>query len=316
MRQGIYNVAGNRALTEGVWELRLLGDTGSITAPGQFINIKLEGFFLRRPISICDWSGEALTVVYKVVGKGTEVLSQMGAGEKLDVLCGLGNGFDISKCGGRTVVAGGGAGVPPMYGLAKALLRTGKSPTALLGFNTKKEIFYEEEFRALGVETVDFWELRDYTMETTAAHVEKLAHIIREFRPDLILTHSAYDAFNPDHNMVHQLVAKAYACASGAGFQDGFPVSPRQTPIFGFEPHCTEISSFTPTVYVDITDVIDIKQEAMRIFSTQPGMYASYMRKAEVRGGEAAGRGSRPGCKYAEAFSIYQPIAASGGFIW
>ena len=154
MRQGIYTVAGNRALTEGVWELRLLGDTGSITAPGQFINIKLEGFFLRRPISICDWSGEALTVVYKVVGKGTEVLSQMGAGEKLDVLCGLGNGFDISKCGGRTVVAGGGAGVPPMYGLAKALLRTGKSPTALLGFNTKKEIFYEEEFRALGVETV------------------------------------------------------------------------------------------------------------------------------------------------------------------
>lgn len=170
--------------------------------------------------------------------------------------------------------------------------------------------------QTLGVETVDFWELRDYPMETTAAHVEKLAHIIREFRPDLILTHSAYDAFNPDHNMVHQLVAKAYACASGAGFQDGFPVSPRQTPIFGFEPHCTEISSFTPTVYVDITDVIDIKQEAMRIFSTQPGMYASYMRKAEVRGGEAAGRGSRPGCKYAEAFSIYQPIAASGGFVW
>lgn len=168
----------------------------------------------------------------------------------------------------------------------------------------------------LGVETVDFWELKDYPMEITAAHVEKLAHIIREFRPDLILTHAANDAFNPDHNMVHQLVAKAYACASGAGFLDGFPVSPRQTPIFGFEPHCTEISGFAPTVYVDITDVIEIKQEAMKVFSTQPGMYASYMRKAEVRGGEASGRGSRPGCKYAEAFSVYQPIAASGGFVW
>lgn len=170
--------------------------------------------------------------------------------------------------------------------------------------------------KILGIEATDFWGMRDYPMELTAVHVEKLAHSIRTFRPDLILTHSAYDAFNPDHNMVHQLVLKAYACASGAGFQDGSPVSPRQTPIFGFEPHCTEISSFAPVVYVDITDVIDCKKEAMHIFSTQPGMYASYVRKAEFRGGEAASRGSRPGCRYAEAFSVYQPIAASGGFVW
>lgn len=170
--------------------------------------------------------------------------------------------------------------------------------------------------RILGVETIDFWGLQDYPLELTSAHVEQLAHVIREFRPNLILTHSAFDAFNPDHNAVHQLVAKAYACASGAGFRDDFPVSPRQTPIFGFEPHCTEISNFIPTVYVDITEVMKIKQTAMKVFSTQPGMYASYVRKAEFRGGEAAGRGSRPGCKYAEAFSIYQPIAASGGFIW
>lgn len=168
----------------------------------------------------------------------------------------------------------------------------------------------------LGVEEMDIWGLSDYPMEITTQHVEALAHTIREFRPDLILTHAAFDAFNPDHNMVHQLVAKAYACASGAGFQDGLPVSPRQTPIFGFEPHNTEISGFQPVVYVDITEVMDIKRQAMQVFSSQPSMYASYVRKAETRGGEAAGRGSRPGCKFAEAFSIYHPIAASGGFVW
>lgn len=154
MRQGIYTVAHNRPLTADVRELRLLGDTAAITAPGQFINIKLEGFFLRRPISICDWDGESLIVVYKIVGKGTELLGHMAEGQELDVLCGLGNGFDVSKCGGRTLAVGGGAGVPPMYGLAKALLKAGKTPVALLGFNTKTEVFYEEEFRALGVETV------------------------------------------------------------------------------------------------------------------------------------------------------------------
>lgn len=182
--------------------------------------------------------------------------------------------------------------------------------------HTRRRAEGAQAAKILGVEEVDFWGLSDYPMVITREHVEKLAHVIREFRPNLIITHSAYDAFNPDHNMVHELVAKAYACASGAGFHDGFPVSPRQTPIFGFEPHNTEISNFKPVVYVDIGDVIETKKEAMRVFSTQPGMFASYLRKAEVRGGEAAGRGSRPGCKYAEAFSIYHPIAASGGFVW
>ena len=153
MTQGRYLVEYNRELTKDVWEMGLLGDTGAITAPGQFVNIRLDGLFLRRPISVCDWDGAGLTVIYKVVGKGTAALSGAAAGQKLDLLCGLGNGFDVSKCGGRTLVVGGGVGTPPMYGLAKALLRAGKTPVAVLGFNTKSEIFYEDRFRALGIET-------------------------------------------------------------------------------------------------------------------------------------------------------------------
>lgn len=173
-----------------------------------------------------------------------------------------------------------------------------------------------EAAKILGVETLEFWGLKDYPMTVGEEDAEKLAHEIREFRPNLILTHSAFDAFNPDHNAVHQLVQKAHAAATGAGFLDGKEVSPRQTPIFGFEPHVTEISGFQPVVYVDITDVFETKCRAMKVFSSQPGMFAAYTRKAETRANEAAGRGSRPGCRYAEAFSIYHPIAASGGFVW
>ena len=154
MKQGIYTIAGNRALTADVWEMKLLGDTSAITAPGQFINIKLDGLFLRRPISVCDWDENGMTIIYKVVGKGTAQMSRMTAGDTLDVLVGLGNGFDVSKCGAKTLVIGGGVGVPPMYGLAKALLKAGKTPVAILGFNKTEEIFYEDEFKALGVETV------------------------------------------------------------------------------------------------------------------------------------------------------------------
>ncbi len=153
MTQGIYRIQYNQQLTADVWEMRLEGDTGAITAPGQFINIRLDGLFLRRPISICDWDGQGITIIYKVVGKGTAALGGMEQGQELDVLCGLGNGFDVSRCGERTLVIGGGVGVPPMYGLAKALLRAGKTPVAILGFNKKEEIFYEDKFRALGIET-------------------------------------------------------------------------------------------------------------------------------------------------------------------
>ena len=157
MTQGIYKAEYNRPLTADVWEMRLLGDTSAITAPGQFINIKVRGLtgdlFLRRPISICDWDENGLTIIYKVVGKGTAALSIMVPGQ-YDVLCGLGNGFDVSKCGQKTLVIGGGVGVPPMYGLAKALLKAGKTPVAILGFNKKAELFYEDKFRALGIETI------------------------------------------------------------------------------------------------------------------------------------------------------------------
>jgi len=153
MTQGIYFVEYNRPLTADVWGMRLSGDTAAITAPGQFINIKLDGLFLRRPISVCDWDESGLTIIFKVVGAGTAALSRLVPGQKLDVLCGLGNGFDVSKCGPRTLVIGGGVGTPPMYGLAKALLNAGKTPVAILGFNKKSEIFYEEQFRALGIET-------------------------------------------------------------------------------------------------------------------------------------------------------------------
>lgn len=154
MKQGIYTIAENRPLTADVWEMRLLGDTSAITAPGQFVNIKLDGMFLRRPISVCDWDEEGLTIIYKVVGKGTEYMSHLTAGAQLDLLTGLGNGFDVSKCGERTVLLGGGVGVPPMYGLAKALLAAGKTPIAVLGFNRAEEIFYADAFRTLGVETI------------------------------------------------------------------------------------------------------------------------------------------------------------------
>ena len=156
MIRDLYHIHSNKWLTGDVWEMRLIGDVYPITAPGQFINVKADGHFLRRPISVCDWDEETamITIVYKVVGKGTEALSRMQSGQALDVLCGLGNGFDVSKCGKKTLVIGGGAGVPPMYGLAKELLRAGKTPVAILGFNTIKEMFYVDDFQALGIETI------------------------------------------------------------------------------------------------------------------------------------------------------------------
>ncbi len=156
MIRDLYHIHSNRWLKGDVWEMRLIGDVYPITAPGQFINVKADGHFLRRPISVCDWDEETamITIVYKVVGKGTEALSRMQSGQALDVLCGLGNGFDVSKCGEKTLVIGGGAGVPPMYGLAKELLRAGKTPVAILGFNTIKEMFYVDDFQALGIETI------------------------------------------------------------------------------------------------------------------------------------------------------------------
>ena len=158
MKQSIYTIIENVPLTSDIFRMRLSGDTSSLTKPGQFINIALEGMFLRRPISVCDYSDNEITIIYKVVGKGTEVMSKMESG-KLDILTGLGNGYDLTAAGERPVLLGGGVGVPPMYLLAKKLILAGKTPTVILGFNKQDEIFYEEEFKALGcrvyVTTVD-----------------------------------------------------------------------------------------------------------------------------------------------------------------
>lgn len=152
MKQGIFTVTANEKLTEGVMRMVLTGDTADIAGPGQFVNIKLNGLFLRRPISVCDLTGDRLTIIYKIVGKGTEEMALMEPGQELDVLTGLGNGYSLEESGEAPLLIGGGAGVPPMYLLAKKLIEAGKKPTVILGFNTASEMFYEEEFKALGAE--------------------------------------------------------------------------------------------------------------------------------------------------------------------
>ena len=152
MKQGLFTIKENTPLTKTVYRMVLTGDTSDITVSGQFVNILLDGLYLRRPISVCDREEGILTIVYKVVGKGTEKMSAMQAGETLDVLTGLGNGYDLTDAGDHPLLLGGGVGVPPMYLLAKDLIAQGKKVSVILGFNTKDEIFYEEEFRALGAD--------------------------------------------------------------------------------------------------------------------------------------------------------------------
>ena len=135
MKQGIYTITANEALTKDVWRMVLAGDTSAMSAPGQFIEISLPGFYLRRPISVCDYDEASLTIIYKVVGQGTDAMTRLVPGDTLDVLCGLGNGFDPAKSGDAPVLVGGGVGVPPLYNLAKKLLAAGTKPTGILGFN-------------------------------------------------------------------------------------------------------------------------------------------------------------------------------------
>ena len=154
MKQGIFEIEYNEALTSDVYKMRLLGDTSDITKPGQFINIQLSGFYLRRPISVFDCDEKGVTIIYKVVGAGTEYMAQLEKGEKLDILTGLGNGFDLEKCGQRVLLIGGGVGVPPMYYLAKKLLEAGKEVAMIMGFNKDSEIFAYDDFVSLGVNTI------------------------------------------------------------------------------------------------------------------------------------------------------------------
>lgn len=157
-KDNIYKILSNKKIAKDVYEMILEGDTQYITAPGQFVNIKLKDKYLRRPISVCDCDESTITIIYKVVGEGTEEMSKMTAGKSLDVLTGLGNGYDITKSK-KPMLIGGGVGVPPMYMLAKRLIENGQKVTVILGFNTKDEIFYEDAFKKLGadvfVTTVD-----------------------------------------------------------------------------------------------------------------------------------------------------------------
>ena len=150
MKQGLFEIKQNIPLTSTVYKMILAGDTSAITAPGQFINIKLDGLYLRRPISVYDVDESTVTIIYKVVGHGTEQMCHMTEGETLDVLTGLGNGYDTSLTGDRPLLLGGGVGVPPLYLLAKQLIAEGKTVSVVLGFNTKDEIFCEQEFKDLG----------------------------------------------------------------------------------------------------------------------------------------------------------------------
>ena len=154
MKQSLFYITENTALTNNVYKMCLEGDTSAITSSGQFINIKIDSLFLRRPISVFDKNDTTVTIIYKVVGVGTEKMSQMRIGDTLDVLTGLGNGYNTSLCKNHAVLLGGGVGVPPLYMLAKTLISEGKQVTAILGFNTKDEVFAEDDFKALGVKTV------------------------------------------------------------------------------------------------------------------------------------------------------------------
>ena len=153
MKQVIFEILSNEALTRDVYRMVLSGDTSAITAPGQFVEIALPGKFLRRPISVCDWAENSLTLIYKVVGHGTEQMAALPAGTELDVLTGLGNGYDTTLSGENPVLVGGGVGVPPLYALCKKLIAEGKKPRVILGFNQESEIFLAKEFEALGVPT-------------------------------------------------------------------------------------------------------------------------------------------------------------------
>ena len=154
MIQGIYKVIKNEKLTDTVYRMVLEGDTSALTAPGQFVNLTVDGCYLRRPISVFDWDESTVTIIYKVVGEGTEKMSQWPVGYECDVLVGLGNGFTPSRSGGKPLLIGGGVGIPPLYGLCKRLIAEGKKPTVILGFNKADEIFCKEDFESIGANTV------------------------------------------------------------------------------------------------------------------------------------------------------------------
>ena len=154
MKQVLFEIVSQSVIADGVYRMVLRGDTSAITATGQFVNVMVDGLYLRRPISVCDWDENTLTLIYKVVGKGTKSMSEYPVGKSLDVLTGLGNGYDTALSGEAPLLLGGGVGVPPLYALCKQLVAQGKQPTVILGFNSKKDVFYADEFAALGATVI------------------------------------------------------------------------------------------------------------------------------------------------------------------
>lgn len=159
MKQSIFTIISNVKIAKDIMLMKLSGDTSAITAPGQFVNIKIDGLYLRRPISVCDYDENTLTLIYKVVGEGTEIMAAYECGKELDILTGLGNGYDCAKATDKVLLVGGGVGVPPMYNLCKVLIKSGHKVSVVLGFNSKEDVFFEDEFKALGasvyITTVD-----------------------------------------------------------------------------------------------------------------------------------------------------------------
>ncbi len=152
MKQSLFTIVENQQLAKDIYRMRLQGDTSAITAPGQFVNLLLDGYFLRRPISVNDLEGDVVTIIYKVLGEGTQDMTAYPVGKSIDLLTGLGNGYATEKSGDRPLLVGGGVGIPPLYLLCRRLLAQGKHPHVVLGYNTKDEIFLAEDFRALGAE--------------------------------------------------------------------------------------------------------------------------------------------------------------------
>ena len=167
MREIEFTILENKPITDDICKMVLECSDGEhgITAPGQFINIKIDGLFLRRPISICDWTETTVTVIYKVVGKGTELLKTYEPGRQLNALSALGNGFAPARAGERPLLIGGGVGVPPLYGLCRNLIEAGARPTVILGFNTEREVFYKKNSRS--------WALRCWWRQPTGAWGKK-----------------------------------------------------------------------------------------------------------------------------------------------
>ncbi len=191
----MFTVLTNKKIAQNVYEMTLAGDTSGIKNAGQFVNVKIDGLFLRRPISVCDYGENFLKIIYKVVGRGTEKMSAMPAGQPLDILTGLGNGYDLSAAGDKPLLIGGGVGVPPLYNLAKKLLAAGKKVSVILGFNTESEIFYEEEFRALGADVTVATADGSYGVKGFVTAVKKEHSYVYACGPEPMLK-AVYGAFD------------------------------------------------------------------------------------------------------------------------